>query len=328
METGGNRKPGNRETRKPRGKGGGESPRGGEPLGALEEQSFSSHTSALRMQNPFSAVLEKTAPTPKKGSDENSLQILNIDEPQDESGTGVDLGSSKSPAFIKSCEVGTPQSHRKVRSNSVLKMASPAPQIASVGRTRSASNREMTTTPLKSSISATPPHKQRNGIKSAQKSIKNVGAGAGVRTPGVHRVRSVSAMENTTPSNSRKACGKSTLGNLVASKPTVKMLDRALRESLSGYKEAVEGKSEKELAQLEDAEKRRRESMYRLRQRKSIDESMIQSKANCQEKIESLNLQNGFENAIENAARRQSTVVLNEFKQLVEAANSEVMGES
>ena len=65
--------------------------------------------------------------------------------------------------------------------------------------------------------------------------------------------------------------------------------------------------------------------MYRLRQRKSIDESMIQSKANCQEKIESLNLQNGFENAIENAARRQSTVVLNEFKQLVEAANSEVM---
>ena len=279
------------------------------------------------MSNPFSAVLERTAPTPKKCGDENTLHNSGSNEVAVGKDLGMDCESSLSPADFKGGCATTPQTgHRVARSNSMRKMDSPAPPLTSVGRARSASNREVATTPLKDTICATTPHK-----RSIQKLGRTVGTpGTGVRTPGVSRTRSSSnkefisnsALKSTTPGH-RKAYEKSAINRQAIAKPKVKTLDKALRESLSGYMTALEGKSAIELAQLEDAEKRRRESVNRLRNRNSICRSSDRSEVDNGEG--SLTNESGNSDELEKAARRQSVVVLNEFRQLVEAASSELI---
>lgn len=168
--------------------------------------------------------------------------------------------------------------------------------------------------------------------------------GTGTGTPGMHRARSNSNRDilsnsavkgNATPGRRVYEKGeKSAVGKQTLTKPKVKTLDKALRESLSGYREEMEGKSANEVALLEDAEKRRRESVNKLRHRTSISKRTSSSGvgASVPETEEPGNSGSSCssdadsgESAIETAARRQSIVVLNEFKQLVEAASNEVI---
>jgi class 3 adenylate cyclase len=96
----------------------------------------------------------------------------------------------------------------------------------------------------------------------------------------------------------------------------VKTLDSALRKSLSGYADALQGKSDSEVAMLKDAEKKRRESVNKLRNRHSI--------LHGDGAAAGLKVTQDEGQTIEQEARRQSVAVLKEFKQLVEAAENEV----
>ena len=285
------------------------------------------------MFNPFSEVLEKTAPTPVKGKEGDENVSTNGNKSTEK---GWDKDGTKSPVATKGAGMETPKTaNRAIRSNSMRKIDSPAPQMASLGRARSASNREMNTTPLKS---AGTPHK-RPGPKTGRV-VTTPGNGTG--TPGVNRARSNSNREiysnsavkgnATVGRRMNEKNEKSVVGKQTLSKPKVKTLDKALRESLSGYKEVLEGKSANEVALLEDAEKRRRESVNKLRNRNSINKPpQSESNHNIRREEETttkeaeVRVASSDDNSIEKAARRQSVVVLNEFKQLVEAANNEVM---
>ena len=86
------------------------------------------------MFNPFSEVLEKTAPTPVKGKegDENVSTNGNMSTEK-----GWDRDGTMSPVATKGASMETPKTaNRAMRSNSMRKIDSPAPQMASLGRAR------------------------------------------------------------------------------------------------------------------------------------------------------------------------------------------------
>ena len=251
------------------------------------------------MINPFATLIEKTAPTPVKDKgayDEN----VDGNAPND-LGSDIDVIDSPLPKD-RDLEHETPGNGRKKSTRSASfrhDILSPIPKSA--GRVRNSSNREMgpatpsMATPMK--VGSLGVHIFDKSTPISARSAPKLPRPGAIGTPG--RNRSNSNREVDTPCTKPKPNVPRV--NIMKPKPAVKMLDKALRESLGGF-DMPTVKNTCEMEELASAAKKQRENAINLRRRPSnasLDDS---------------------ETEIENTVRRQSAVLLNEFKELVKSA--------
>ena len=238
------------------------------------------------MSNPFATLIEKTAPTPQKivpTSDENA----NGNESHD-SRSDTDPISTP-PSKGKVLEFETPNTGKKKVARTASfrhDLVSPAPK--STGRVRSTSNREMSSSATPSKATPMKPgglgtHVFEKTASSASKSVQKLPKPfSAVGTPVRNRANSTREREVV------KSTSKGPLAGGKKPKPAPKMLDKALRESLGGFEGVTQ--------EMQVAAKKQREKANSLRRRYSQSKDATE---------------------IENSARRQSAIMLNEFKELV-----------
>ena len=245
------------------------------------------------MSNPFATIIEKTAPTPHKNtprSDENAKVNENHDSRSDTDSIPTPAAKEKSSGFI------TPNTGKnKITRTSSFRYDLVSPASKTTGRARSASNKEMSSSATPSKATSKQPartgtYSHETNASSFSRSLqkKSSRLTTTVDTPTGNRANITRNKEAVT-STSKKVL---TRGKKTRLSP--KMLDNALRESLGGFGEVT--------LEMQAAAKKQRENANNLRRRRS---------------------QSNDEKEIESNARRQSIILLNEFKELVKTANGD-----